>query len=472
MNEIEIEQLRRVKEERYRYFLPNGKSEEFIKTVGSLDYFVSLFNAANGVGKTATAVNMLAHLFWPCGNAFFQSRMFQNWEYPKRGRIVTEPNSIDTIVRELEYWFPKGRYTQEKKGKHYPKLWITDTGWEFEIMSYDQDPKEFESATVGFVWLDEPPPESIYKACVARLRKGGLVFITATPLAGSEWMYDQIICNAEKGKGLRTYLTATVEDACKTHGIRGHLDHDHIEKIVAQYSEDEKQARVFGKFQHLTGLVFKQFEPRIHVIKPFMVDMNNYSVVHYLDPHPRNPDAVLWLAIDRNNTKFVVDELYLKCTGGTQELATIIKQKDSMYRMIDRRIDPSAFIEDQHTQASLSKRLADYGIQYKEATKARTLADRRIMDALSYQEQNGEMIVSPELYIFETCQRTIWEFNHYRWDEWRGKSADSHSPKQKPLDKDDHMIENLGRSLFAEHRFIPYIKPKTAYYAPITDPYA
>ena len=472
LKELQQVLIDRKRTQRYRYFIPNGKGEEFINTVGSLEYFVTLYNAANGVGKTCTAVNVLAHLFWPTKeNGFFDAPMFKSWNFPKRGRIVTEPTSVDTIINELKYWFPQGKYSAEKKGKHYEKKWTTDTGWEFDIMTYDQDPKEFESATLGFIWFDEPPPQSIYKASIARLRKGGLAWITATPLSGSEWMYDQIICNKEEGVGKRTYITADVEAACKIHGVRGHLEHNHILKIIEQYSDDEKQARVFGKFQHLTGLIFKQFDRRIHVIKPFLVQPESMCVFNYLDPHPRNPDAVLWLGVDRKGTKYIIDELWLKCQGGTKELAMRIKQKDSMYRVEDWRIDPSAMIEDQHTQASLARRLEEYGLTYREATKMRTLADRRISDALSYQEVNGEMIKAPELYIFENCQRTIYEFEHYRWDEWLGKSADKHDQKQKPVDKDDHMIENVGRGLFSEPVFIPMRQEQETYIAPQYDPY-
>ena len=71
-----------------------------------------------------------------------------------------------------------------------------------DLMSYEQDTKEFEAVDLGFAWFDEPPPESIYKATVARMRRGGIIFITATPLTGSAWLYDHIV--AFYGKALIT----------------------------------------------------------------------------------------------------------------------------------------------------------------------------------------------------------------------------------------------------------------------------
>ena len=167
--------------------------------VGSDKVFVSLFSAANGVGKTAAGSTMLAHIVYgPSGNKYFDYSLFNNFPYPKRGRIVSDPTTIaGTLIPELKKWFPIGRYQTNKAGKNYESIWKTDTGFKFEIMTYEQDVKEFESATLGFAWFDEPPPLAIFKATVARMRLGGIIFITATPLMGSAWMYDEIVTHSD-----------------------------------------------------------------------------------------------------------------------------------------------------------------------------------------------------------------------------------------------------------------------------------
>jgi len=82
------------------------------------------------------------------------------------------------------------------------------------------------------------------------------------------------------------------------------------------------------------------------------------------------------------------------------------------------------------------------------------------------------MIKAPEVYVFETNNRTIWEMEHYRWQEYTGKNADQHNPKGKPVDKDDHMVENLGRALFNEPRFIEMARPSRGAKPENLDPYA
>ncbi len=184
----------RKENEKYRYYTPNGKAEQFIRLIGSGDVFVGLLSAANGVGKTACGANMVAHLLFPCNCDYFNHPIYKEFPFEKKGRIVSDPTTIiQQIVPELKKWLPALRYQTNNEGKNYPYKWHTDTGFEFDLMTYEQDPKEFESVTLGFAWFDEPPPQEIYKATISRMRKGGIVFITQTPLKGSAWLYDSFI---------------------------------------------------------------------------------------------------------------------------------------------------------------------------------------------------------------------------------------------------------------------------------------
>ena len=465
---IEEEELRRLRYEKFRYYEPNGVVEDFVNAFASNDYFILFLSAANGVGKTAAASNILANLMFETNNHWFRGKMFHDFPYLKRGRIITDSALVDkNIVNELKFWFPKGKYKTKKASKNYESQWETESGFVFDIMTYQQDPKEFEGVTLGWAWFDEPPPTAILKATIARMRKGGIIFITATPISGSAHLYDMFATGKlEVEVVLREgedpvkversvfHLTADVESACKDHGVRGHLSHEDIMRMVAEYPEDEMQARAYGKFAHLIGLVFKKFDRKVHVIKPFNITEKDFVVYEYLDPHPRNEDAVLWMAVDRQGNKYVVDELYIH-PEDTADLAFKIKQKASNYRIGGRWADPWIFNKDQHqhNDKNLDEKLTDEGLTYLAAPKQRTAADKRIQTALNFNMVKDHMIKPPELYIFENCTRTIWEMEHYRWSEWKGKTGDEKNKKEKPVDKDDHMIECLGRSLISEHIF-------------------
>lgn len=195
---LKLEKLRRLKNERYRFYIPNGKAEAFIKIIGENRHFINLFIAANGVGKTACLSNIMANICFEPHKPWFDYPLYNNWPYLKKGRIISDPTTVTkTIVPELHKWFPQDRYTTSKESKQYDSLWRTDTGFEFDIMTYEQDVKEFESATLGFALFDEPPPEDIFKATISRMRRGGIIIVGFTPLQGSAFFYDQYVTSKD-----------------------------------------------------------------------------------------------------------------------------------------------------------------------------------------------------------------------------------------------------------------------------------
>lgn len=470
--DVRRKKLRLLKEERYKYYVPIGKTEEFLDIFGSTKYLTTFYLGANGTGKTTVLANIVANLCFPFGSPYFQQKLFTDYPYRlKTIRIISNHNTLkETLIPTLKEWMPKGRYTMKSHGKNYDYHWTTDTGWEIFILTYDQPLDAFESGNVSIILFDEPPPHAIYKANVARTRNGGQIGILATPLIGSAWMYDEIVL---KNSAYSTYVEVPVEAACKQHGVRGILEHEDIVKMLSQYSEEDILPRAFAKFQHLTGLVFKEFNKDVHVIKPFSIDRRNYTVIHSLDPHPRNEDAVTWLAVDREGNKYVIDELYGHYT--TEELAYRIKQKDQEYGVERRLIDPSAMIKDQHTNLSLVDRLAKYGVgNYQPGSKKRSEAIRLMHDSFYYKREGDKFIVAPKIHIFDTCSRLKWEIEHWQYQEYVGKSAELKDRSEKPQDKDDHAIETVGRSLLDNPKFIlptPKMVENQNYMNKLGDPY-
>lgn len=474
LRKLKLEKLRRLQQNKYKYYRPIGKVEEFLDKLGSLKYKSGAFLAANGVGKTTVIANIVANICFPSNNEFFQQPLFKDYPYLKKLRIASDPTTVkEAIIPALKEWLPAGRYKTFNMGKSYEYRWETDTGFQFDIMTYEQSAKEFESANLGLILLDEPPANDIYKACIARLRKGGVLAILCTPLTGSAWLYDEFIANPDMDKEYKFAMTAEVEDACIDHGVRGFLAHDEIEKTIAQYDSDDLQARIFGRFQHLIGMVFKQWKREIHVVRPFDINYEDFVCIDSLDTHPRNEDGYLIVATDRYGTKYVIDEYFKH--GTDEELAVRIKKKKEYKRIIKSVIEPAAMVEDQHesneTENSLAKRLMKYGLKFVAGSKRRQDAIRRTKEALNYQMNGNHMVKAPELYVFDTCERLIWEIEHWQWDDWRGKQADTKSPREKAQDKDDHLIECLGRILLEEPKFVEYIKDEYVPPQNSLDPY-
>lgn len=451
------------KRESAKRFTPNGKSEEFIAMVGANKTFVNLFIGANSTSKTATGVNIVTNIIYGPQNGYFEYPLFRKWPYIKRGRIISDPTTIkEKIIPELKKWLPyndakqipSAPYETAKEGVSYERKFRTNTGWEIDIMSNEQDVKEFESVDLGFVWFDEPAPKDRFMATIARGRLGMTVIWTLTPLTYSAWIKDWLDEHADGEYA--GYVEAEMEDNCIDHGVRGILEHSNIKRIAAAFPEDEQEARVFGKFGHLIGRVHKRFKRSIHVIKPFSINERDFTTYIALDPHPRAADHVLYMSVDYKGTKFITGEIIGE--GHIRELCERMKafEASTKYRIETRIIDPSAYVDDQHrAEGSVSKQFLDLGMHFIAGSKDLMGGIKRTDDALNYQMQNGQMIQPPELYIFDTCPVAIKQLDEYVWGEWRGRSADEKQPKAKPRDRDDHQVENLHRLLLHEPHHIP-----------------
>ena len=615
---LELEE--RDKREAAKHFIPNGKSEEFIKMVGSGKSFVNIFIGANATSKTATGVNILANIIYGPQNDFFEYEMYQRWPYLKRGRIISDPTTIkEKIIPELKKWFPYNDakkipdafYETAKEGKNFEGKFKTNNGWEIDIMSNEQDVKEFESVDLGFLWFDEPAPQDKFVASIARGRMGMTVVWTLTPLTYSAWIKDwldtreskeeadyieaemedncfaeeteiltqdgwrdlsrmrvgeniatynlengiieyqkvneiikkryigeiidvgmglqatpnhrMIVFNSDKGvnrtiekmpleiisadklrKGLRMlnfaesehcvsilkdryyYIdkkperksydgivscvsvnngTIIVRDKiekyplitgnCKIHGIRGILEHEHIQRIANAIPEDELEARVFGKFGHLIGRVHKSFRRKVHVIRPFPLNPRDFATYKAIDPHPRVADHVLYISVDRQGTNFVTGELLGE--GKIKELHSrmIAFEAAMKYRIEGRLIDPSAYFDDQHRKEnSVGEQLLALGEHYIKGSKDLMGGIKRTNDALDYQEVNGDMLRPPEIYFFDTVPIMIKQLDEYVWQEWKGASKDNKKKNPNPRDINDHQPENLHRLLLSEPIFV------------------
>jgi len=169
------------------------------------------------------------------------------------------------------------------------------------------------------------------------------------------------------------------------------------------------------------------------------------------------PDHVLYMAIDRKGTKYVVGELLGE--GNIKMLHERMSALESAmhYRIEGRIIDPSAYNDDQHREEkSVGSQLFDLGESYIKGSKDLMAGIKRTNDALAYEVKQGKFLRQPELYIFDTCQVTIKQLDQYVWQEWKGSTKDEKKLSGRPIDKDDHNVENLHRLLLFEPAFVPY----------------
>jgi|GEM_PF-2016726 len=325
--------------EPWRFFLPNKPQADALKALGTMvpEKRIFLITSGNGTGKTTFTINAIANLVYPGRNVFrnvkdmasgevypgfFDYPFFNNYpaNWPTNIWYVSNRDAVKEIWEEFLNWIPKRYMRFSKAGKnHVSEVAFKGTPWRMMFKTVDQDPKTFESANVGIVIFDEPPPLKLYRAAVSRLRKGGIIIIPATPLFSAAWFVDEIIDKIKVDKD-KYHQTVSMWDNCIERcsfwdcgefGLqpKGCLTEENIKFQIRNFDPDEREARENGKFQYLVGLVYKTYSQKNHFVKLKPIrDPKQYVYKFVLDPHERRPPAACWIRIDRWQRSRIIRE--------------------------------------------------------------------------------------------------------------------------------------------------------------------
>lgn len=315
------------------------------------------------------------------------------------------------------------------------------SSWTFEsVKGFKYDQQSAESSDWDAIHYDEPLPEKMRKALARGLiDRGGCEWFTLTPL--TEFWINDYFFPADTGGQPRSdvwAITGTTYDNI-------FLASENIAAYEADLTEDERQCRIQGLPLELAGLIYKEFSWNKHVLKEVpngwgsMIDPAQDNTIYYaLDPHPRTPHAVLFCAVTPWNTHIYFRDIFRPVTA--RELAGdilgVFKSPRGFTRQIGRAImDPLGFIEEPSTKTNMSTELANFGLFLDKATKA---LDYGIIRCRQQLKMPGAIFFTPD------CSRTLWEIQRYCWDQ----------EKQRPLDENDHMMENFYRLELSDMRWV------------------
>jgi len=414
---------------------PNPLQAELLE--GWMDPIMKVFTycGANRIGKTTILVIIALSIMF---GKFLGSGKKLHFRHtnPRKVRLIGqdwEKHIKAVLMPELDKWWPKSRPVSRKKNNQgIDAFWIDKkTKSTLEIMSNGQESDLHEGWSGDFVGYDEPPKRDIRVANARGLidREGRELF--AMTLLKEAWVDREVIKKTlEDGRPDPTVFNVS-GDIWANVGFG--LTEEGVKQFESLLTEDEVSARIHGVPSYMSGLVYPPFSRKIHLVERFKVPLD-WMVDIAIDVHPREKQAVLFLATDPRNERYGCEEIWGHGDGKwiAENICRAIKFHD--YRVNRVIIDPLAKGDsnnDQSVYETIAGILMQRGYILEVATKDK---EQGILEVKKHLMGPNK---KPSIFFFNDLVRTLYEIEGYMWDK----------ETQKPQDKDDHMMENLYRLL-------------------------
>lgn len=335
------------------------------------------------------------------------------------------------------------------------------------IFTQDQESRRAAGGTYHEFYVDEPQPKGHYVEIARGLQKAhGKTVMTMTPLS-EPWIFDDIYNQAGNLGGTRREIfaiTAFPDENLKSKG--GHLEDKAVEEYRASLSEEEREARVHGRWMHLLGRVFKTFDENVHGIDelPGGGPQSGTPGIS-VDPHDRLPFFVSWFYLTPSNDFVFYDcwpeEPFEDFTSSPindyDEYLELFRRNPSFWRCMDPNYGQSPAPNSRGL--TVAQEFQRRGMAFMtDISDDVTAGHKAIESLLSYnKDKEIDALNHPKLYIHRRCRNLITAFRNYTWEDWRGKTGEGKSPKQKPKEKFKHGIDTVRYPVMAGCRYVSTI---------------
>ena len=440
-----------------------------IKAVSAGDP-INIFTFGNGTGKTHLLMSLWSAIMFGTKNRLFQDGIFKQWPkgWPKTARLCA-PESLlgdtDVIQILMRKLFPSNAYHQQKNHKTFYGSGQTNTGWSWDVMTYDQDAQQAAGETKGLLLYSEPPPRALFNENLARLRAGGITIMEMTPLNFAPWILDEYIdmkvLTTKEGKvvGKINHITGDIWDNCNERP-GGQLSREAIEIVLSQYSDEEREMREKGVFGRLQGRIYKTFDQAVHVIEELpeyhkeCFKQGKYTLYNVVDPHDRKPFAIGWYCAFPNEDVIVMGEFPDESFQPFHKISSFSWMPEDYAKMMKatelqgfgkpaevRWIDPNFGQTTQFaTKKTIRQTFYDWGqnVLNSHALNYGLPVDKIGDGHLAVKGYLGdpEKMVRPKLYVMKSCTNHIYGFTHYAWKEEKNNELKGFSETPQLVYKD------------------------------------
>jgi hypothetical protein len=143
-------------------------------------------------------------------------------------------------------------------------------GSTWRILSHKQDDEQYEGWSMHLVLWNEPMPRQKYIGAMRGSMEFNAPHLMALTPISEAWLYDQLYLKSHvvNSQGEFDQIAREEPEIVSVEGAtydNPFLPREAVERFERSIPSEQKEARLFGKFTHLSGLIFKQFSREKHV---------------------------------------------------------------------------------------------------------------------------------------------------------------------------------------------------------------
>lgn len=330
-----------------------------------------------------------------------------------------------------------------------------------QFMSSDQDALDMAATSLHVVMVDELTSLAVWEENKARVMRGNgriVLSMTFPDDAGipCEWVFDQVYDRGTPGPhkdpSVEVFEFHTTDNP--------HLDQARVASDMQGMSEAKKRVRIFGQSMRFSNRVHPIFtdvtqgwcfkcgtEASLHEERCTACGAENvttfnhvsafehhrsWPVICALDPHPRKPHMLAWIAVDTYDDLWQVAE-----TQVDGDCVSVAKKADEIERLYGLNVAMRIMDPNMGASPSGQKRGVTWQSEFRDAGLNFELADDSDVGRSRVNEylKPDPRRLQPRLHINERCTLTIHQFKRFIWDEH--KTSSEKDLKQRPRPKND-----------------------------------
>jgi hypothetical protein len=349
----------------------------------------------------------------------------------------------DIPQRSLWSFLPKGMFPENVK--YEPKLGFGSISTlhlklpggrgrcEVWFKTEEQDLVSFESARLNGIWWTECTRESLFDALFPRLAaRSGWMLMDFVPTEA--WHKFRIKLPAEAPTSDIYHVRFCMRD--NAHNLKP----GEIEFQSRSMTPEQRAIRIDGEDGAAQGIVFKEFDPKKHVIPAFPIPAS-WPRWRAMDYGYRNPTACLWCTVApagfngwTQERLIVYRELYrseFTVKANADEINTLSAGERFQRPVI---IDPTAYNRTQANGASIAEEYMKAGLPMTRGVATAAVGEHALIARVR------KCMEADLLYVFGTCPNLSRELQSWRYVERK----DGAIPGAEPFeDANNHAIDAL-----------------------------